>query len=139
MSHSVAECLRAVFAAFVWHEGIVHDAMACASFLKFHPVLTKEPRTITDRLHTMDGNPSADPDDQAEVFCDVLKHNIRRASEVQNANELPPKCISALKERHHSDSRPRSRTVTSLGLSFAHDENVASKGAFHNFKTYFMI
>lgn len=34
--------MRAVFAAFMWHEGIVHDGMACASFLKFHPDLTKE-------------------------------------------------------------------------------------------------
>lgn len=38
---SLAESLRAVFAAFLWHEGIVHDAMACASFLKFHPELPK--------------------------------------------------------------------------------------------------
>ncbi|XP_062420974.1 E3 ubiquitin-protein ligase MYCBP2 isoform X2 [Pungitius pungitius] len=42
MSPSVAECSRAVFAAFLWHEGIVHDAMACSSFLKFNPDLTKE-------------------------------------------------------------------------------------------------
>lgn len=42
LSPSVAECLRSVFAAFLWHEGIVHDAMACASFLKFHPDLHKE-------------------------------------------------------------------------------------------------
>jgi hypothetical protein len=26
----------------ILHEGIVHDAMACASFLKFHPDLNKE-------------------------------------------------------------------------------------------------
>lgn len=39
---SVAESLRAVFAAFLWHEGLVHDAMACASFLKFHPSLQKQ-------------------------------------------------------------------------------------------------
>lgn len=42
MTPSVAECLRAVFAAFLWHEGIVHDAMACASFLKFNPTLSKQ-------------------------------------------------------------------------------------------------
>ncbi|KAK7075660.1 hypothetical protein SK128_025503, partial [Halocaridina rubra] len=42
MSPSVAECLRAIFAAFLWHEGIVHDAMACASYLKFHPDLSKQ-------------------------------------------------------------------------------------------------
>ncbi|XP_063604995.1 E3 ubiquitin-protein ligase MYCBP2-like, partial [Penaeus indicus] len=42
MSPSVAECLRAIFAGFLWHEGIVHDAMACASYIKFHPDLTKQ-------------------------------------------------------------------------------------------------
>lgn len=42
MTPSVAECLRAVFAAFLWHEGIVHDAMACSSFLKFNPTLSKQ-------------------------------------------------------------------------------------------------
>ena len=42
MSPSVAESIRSVFAAFIWHEGIVHDAMAAAAFLKFHPGLSKE-------------------------------------------------------------------------------------------------
>ncbi|XP_013400127.1 E3 ubiquitin-protein ligase MYCBP2 [Lingula anatina] len=42
LSPSVAECLRAVFASFLWHEGVVHDAMACASYLKFHPNLQKD-------------------------------------------------------------------------------------------------
>lgn len=38
---TLAESLRAMFAAFLWQEDIVHDAMACASFLKFHPLLPK--------------------------------------------------------------------------------------------------
>ena len=38
----MAESIRAVFAAFVWHEGIVHDTMAVASYLKFHPGLSKQ-------------------------------------------------------------------------------------------------
>ncbi|XP_055587703.1 E3 ubiquitin-protein ligase highwire isoform X4 [Uranotaenia lowii] len=42
LSPSIAETLRAVFAAFLWHEGLVHDAMACASFLKFHPSISKK-------------------------------------------------------------------------------------------------
>ena len=43
MSAHYVHCVyRSVFAAFLWHEGIVHDAMACASFLKFHPDLHKE-------------------------------------------------------------------------------------------------
>ncbi|XP_066580931.1 E3 ubiquitin-protein ligase MYCBP2 [Prorops nasuta] len=49
ISPSVAECLRAVFAAFLWHEGIVHDAMACASFLKFHPSLPKQGALVVTR------------------------------------------------------------------------------------------
>lgn len=51
ISPSVAESLRAVFAAFLWHEGIVHDAMACASFLKFHPTLPKKGALVVTR-HT---------------------------------------------------------------------------------------
>lgn len=42
MSPSLAECLRAMFAAFLWHKDIVQDAMACASFLKFHPTYAKD-------------------------------------------------------------------------------------------------
>ncbi|XP_064360811.1 E3 ubiquitin-protein ligase MYCBP2 isoform X14 [Dromaius novaehollandiae] len=51
MSPSVAECTRAVFAAFLWHEGIVHDAMACSSFLKFNPELSKEHAPIRSSLN----------------------------------------------------------------------------------------
>ncbi|KAK0177727.1 hypothetical protein PV328_001747 [Microctonus aethiopoides] len=59
ISPSVAECLRAVFAAFLWHEGIVHDAMACASFLKFHPSLPKNGALVVTRqtfVHSNDKN-----------------------------------------------------------------------------------
>lgn len=37
----LSESFRAVFAAFLWHEGLVYDAMACSSYLKFHPSLPK--------------------------------------------------------------------------------------------------
>ncbi|CAB3398193.1 unnamed protein product [Caenorhabditis bovis] len=33
---SVADCIRAVFAAFVWHEHLVKDLMAAAAYLRFH-------------------------------------------------------------------------------------------------------
>jgi E3 ubiquitin-protein ligase MYCBP2 len=46
ISPSTAECLRAVFAATLWHQGLVQDAMACASFLKFHPDLPKQPDCV---------------------------------------------------------------------------------------------
>lgn len=51
---SLAESLRAMFAAFLWQEDIVHDAMACASFLKFHPLLPK------NLGHVSDGHPQQD-------------------------------------------------------------------------------
>lgn len=42
LSPAVAECQRAIFAAFLWQEGLVHDAMASALYLKFHPDVLKE-------------------------------------------------------------------------------------------------
>ena len=44
LSPAMAECQRAIFAAFLWHEGLVHDAVASSSYLKFHPELTIEMR-----------------------------------------------------------------------------------------------
>ena len=49
LSPAVAECQRAVFAAFLWQESLVHDAMASATYLKFHPELTKEFRQVIER------------------------------------------------------------------------------------------
>ena len=42
LSPAVAECQRAVYAAFLWHQGLVHDAMASSFHLKLHPSLSKE-------------------------------------------------------------------------------------------------
>ena len=44
LSPAVAECQRAIFAAFLWQENLVHDAMAAAFHLKLHPDITKEMR-----------------------------------------------------------------------------------------------
>jgi len=52
----MALCMRAVYAAFLWHEGIVHDAMACASFLKFNPTLPKDlPKERRQAMGTSSG------------------------------------------------------------------------------------
>ncbi|XP_038216347.1 E3 ubiquitin-protein ligase highwire [Zerene cesonia] len=48
-SPAQAECLRSIFAALLWHEGIVHDAIACAAFLKFHPQLPKAGALVVTR------------------------------------------------------------------------------------------
>ncbi|CAJ0567086.1 unnamed protein product, partial [Mesorhabditis spiculigera] len=36
MRPSIVDCCRTVFAAFLWHEHLVKDAMAAAAYLKFH-------------------------------------------------------------------------------------------------------
>ena len=46
LSPAVAECLRSVLCAFMWHESLVHDAMACALFLKFHPELSADSEIV---------------------------------------------------------------------------------------------
>ena len=85
MSPSVAECMRAVFASFMWHEGIVHDAMACASFLKFHPNLPKEMPKLKG-----EGSTSSTPSSVKEgrvTPSGTLKKHSRQNSEVANINE----------------------------------------------------
>ncbi|KAG8222416.1 hypothetical protein J437_LFUL004875 [Ladona fulva] len=68
MSPSVAECLRAAFAALLWHEGVVHDAMACASFLKFHPGLPKNGAVVVARDGTGTIDLSGMPGASMEAF-----------------------------------------------------------------------
>ena len=40
-SPSMARCMRSVFAAHMWHTGVLHDAMALSAYLKFHPDLPR--------------------------------------------------------------------------------------------------
>ena len=103
MSPSVAQCVRAVFAAFMWHEGIVHDAMACASFLKFHPDLCKECPKGRDQRETRNtgsgqGTPSS-----------TLKRQNRQSTPEMtniNVNEAVKKLEHVRsKERHMSESK----------------------------------
>ncbi|XP_043522651.1 E3 ubiquitin-protein ligase highwire-like [Frieseomelitta varia] len=90
ISPSVAECLRAVFAAFLWHEGIVHDAMACASFLKFHPSLPKQGALVVTRQTVIQ---STDKQKQEQ------KARQRHSVEVINAGNylyIQPSTVEAL-------------------------------------------
>uniref|UniRef100_A0A915IBF2 RCR-type E3 ubiquitin transferase n=1 Tax=Romanomermis culicivorax TaxID=13658 RepID=A0A915IBF2_ROMCU len=41
METTIADCIRSVFAAILWNEQLIYDAMACAAFLKFHPELQR--------------------------------------------------------------------------------------------------
>lgn len=66
ISPSTAECLRAVFAANLWHQGLVHDAMACASFLKFHPNLPKQIEAVILR-----GEQRYVPPNKNRILCAI--------------------------------------------------------------------
>ncbi|XP_055913946.1 E3 ubiquitin-protein ligase highwire isoform X3 [Eupeodes corollae] len=90
MPPSLAESLRAVFAAFLWHEGIVHDAMACASFLKFHPSLPKEGATVITRRESGENKITLSREQKAQQ---------RHSVEVANAGNylnIRPSTLEAL-------------------------------------------
>ncbi|MEJ1280583.1 MYC binding protein 2 E3 ubiquitin protein ligase [Cricetulus griseus] len=82
MSPSVAECARAVFASFLWHEGIVHDAMACSSFLKFNPELSKEHAPIRSSLN------SQPPTEEKEIKL-KNRHSLEISSALNMFNIAP--------------------------------------------------
>ncbi|EFA00365.2 E3 ubiquitin-protein ligase MYCBP2-like Protein [Tribolium castaneum] len=106
MSPSVAESLRAVFAAFLWHEGIVHDAMACASFLKFHPTLPKQGALVVTR------QPEAPVDKRRQELSKEEKARQRHSVEVSNAGNylhIQPSTLESLTRSAANASANRKR------------------------------
>ncbi|KAL1517027.1 hypothetical protein ABEB36_000847, partial [Hypothenemus hampei] len=111
MSPSVAEALRAVFAAFLWHEGIVHDAMACASFLKFHPSLPKQGAQVVTRHQDLV------VDKRASEITKEERARQRHSVEITNAGNylhIQPATLESLTRSaaNASANRNRSRKVT---------------------------
>lgn len=132
ISPSVAECLRAVFAAFLWHEGIVHDAMACASFLKFHPTLPKQGAVVVTRQPLVQSNDKERQEQKARQRHSVEVTNagnylhiqastletLTRSAANANANRSRKKQEVTIKEEIQSsgklDSLPEFHTVAVL-------------------------
>lgn len=107
LSPSVAESLRAVFAAFLWHEGIVHDAMACASFLKFHPTLPKEGATVVTRH-----NATHPLEKRTQELTKEERARQRHSVEVSNAGNylhIQPSTLESLTRSAANASANRSR------------------------------
>ncbi|XP_063837952.1 E3 ubiquitin-protein ligase highwire-like [Ostrinia nubilalis] len=96
LSPAQAECLRAIFAALLWHEGTLHDAIACAAFLKFHPQLPKQGARVVTRA----------PHDHA------ARHQ-RHSVEVSNAAgqylSMPPATLETLTRSGEEASSSRAR------------------------------
>ena len=70
ISPSVAESVRSVFAAFIWHEGVTEDAMAIASYLKFHPGLLKKQQKTSDQELLRESKASS------ESKTDTKRHSV---------------------------------------------------------------
>ncbi|KAG4079975.1 hypothetical protein HA402_006287 [Bradysia odoriphaga] len=105
---SLAESLRAVFAAFLWHEGIVHDAMACSSFLKFHPTLPKNGAFIK--------NPGLDAAGDQVSLSKEQRAQQRYSVEVANAG-------------NYLNIRPSTlETLTKSGNSSVHNRRFRKNG-----------
>lgn len=118
ISPSVAECLRAVFAAFLWHEGIVHDAMACASFLKFHPSLPKQGALVVTRQAVIQ---TTDKQKQEQ------KARQRHSVEVINAGNylyIQPSTVEALTRSAANANANRNRKKQKTVIKEEVQENV---------------
>ncbi|XP_066092496.1 E3 ubiquitin-protein ligase MYCBP2 isoform X10 [Saccopteryx bilineata] len=126
MSPSVAECARAVFASFLWHEGIVHDAMACSSFLKFNPELSKEHAPIRSSLN------SQQPSEEKETKL-KNRHSLEISSALNMFNIAPHgpdiskmgsinknKVLSMLKEPPLHEKCEDGRTEATFEMSVHH-------------------
>ncbi|CAB3259020.1 unnamed protein product [Arctia plantaginis] len=108
LSPSQAECLRAIFAALLWHEGIVHDAIACATFLKFHPQLPKQGTRVVTR-------PAHDA---------TLARHQRHSVEVSNAGyylRIHPSTLETLTRSGVEASTSRMRN-THIGMPIREEE-----------------
>lgn len=104
MPPSLAESLRAVFAAFLWHEGLVHDAMACASFLKFYPSLPKEGALVVTRRDATEGKVSLSREQKAQQ-----RHSVEVANAGNYLNIRPSTLETLTKSGNSSVNNRRYR------------------------------
>uniref|UniRef100_A0A4W5M9H3 RCR-type E3 ubiquitin transferase n=1 Tax=Hucho hucho TaxID=62062 RepID=A0A4W5M9H3_9TELE len=136
ISPSVAECARSVFAAFLWHEGIVHDAMACSSFLKFNPELTKgsslggqgsqeEKESKLKNRHSLEISSALNMFNIAPHGPDISKMGSINKNKVQSMLKEPPlteKCEDGKGEAisYEMTSHPFMRAKSILPLTLQH-------------------
>lgn len=109
-----------MFAAFLWHEGLIHDAMACASFLKFHPNISKDFSVLENIAET-------------EVLTREQKAQQRHSLEIASAEaylNMRPATLEALTKSGnccvHNRKRRSVRTTVSLNFFY-------QIGNFHKF------
>lgn len=117
LSPAVAECQRAIFAAFLWQSGLAHDAMASALYLKFHPDVTKEGGALTSE--TTPPSESNEVQKKDEKLPPTLHHLMTFWDEISqkvidssNASFSPPKVpefASELMKRYEEEKKEMER------------------------------
>lgn len=113
LSPAVAECQRAVYAAFLWHQGLVHDAMASSFHLKLHPSLSKE-------MINQGGNKSSEESavseskDSSEKKVDEGEEKKEDGAVTEEKKEPTGKSLAK------DDSKKSSKNGTSLPPTLSH-------------------
>lgn len=126
MPPSFAESIRAVFAAFLWHEGIVHDAMACASFLKFHPNLPKEGTTVVTRRDHGEGRQQLSKEQKAQQ-----RHSVEVANAGNYLNIRPSTLETLTKSGNFSVNNRKYRKGLSNDAGDASGGEMGEKQKLH--------
>lgn len=106
----LAESFRAVFAAFLWHEGLVYDAMSCSSYLKFNPSLPKQNALMftSDEIRT-----------KSDQMTKEQRARQRYSVEVANAGNylnIRPSTMETLNKSGQSSIQNRRNRKNNVGL-----------------------
>lgn len=131
VSPSVAESLRAIFAAFLWHEGIVHDAMACASFLKFHPSLPKQGALVVTRQPVGGAGGAGTGDKRRAELTKEQKARQRHSVEVSTAGNylhIQPSTLETLTRSAANANANRNRAKKQHAEAVIKEESGVASG-----------
>lgn len=131
VSPSIAESLRAIFAAFLWHEGVVHDAMACASFLKFHPSLPKQGAVVVTRQHVGGPGSAGVADRKRSELTKEQRVRQRHSVEVSTAGNylhIQPSTLEALTRSAANANANRNRAKKQHGEAVIKEESGGNSG-----------
>jgi len=97
LSPAVAECQRAVYAAFLWHQGLVHDAMASSFHLKLHPDLSKEMVSAkSSEESTVEEKKEVEVEEDKESTIVDKKSSAHSKKSSKNGNSSLPPTLSHL-------------------------------------------
>ena len=118
LSPAVAECQRAVFAAFLWQEGLVDDAIASASHLMRNPDMTK--KQFESFYGKQDSSNTNLPDKEPDKESDKEKPD--KDSEITEGSKIPASLPPTLNHLVTFWEEISSTVIENSNLSFSPSE-----------------